>query len=74
MEEIEELWKHADVGIKFKMIVYDDIVRAKLMYGLESIQLNKEYVNPLKGKLDSFHFKRVYANTNITHRIRSDAK
>ena len=50
MEKLEDFWKHADVGIKFKIIVYDAVVRAKLMYGLESMQFNKQYVNALKCK------------------------
>ena len=59
-KRLAEFWKHGKCDLRFKLIVYDAVVRAKLMYGLDSIQLNKDYVNPnLKGKLDTFHLKGI---------------
>ena len=40
-KRLEELWKHTDCDNKFKVIAYDAVVRAKLMYGLETLQVNK---------------------------------
>lgn len=44
--------------IKDKLVVYDAVIRAKLMYGRESIQLSKEWTNKWYGKLDTCHLKR----------------
>ena len=35
-------WKHTNCSLEFKLIAYDAVIRAKLMYGLESLQLNKD--------------------------------
>ena len=48
MEKLEELWKHTDCDLRFEIIAYDAVIRAKLMYGLESLHLNQD----LKNKVD----------------------
>ena len=39
---METLWKHCDCDLRFKLIAYDAVTRARLMYVLESLQLNQE--------------------------------
>ena len=56
-KRLAEFWKHGNCDLRFKLIVYDAVIRAKLMYGMESLQLNKEYTEHLKGKLDTFQLK-----------------
>ena len=41
-KRLEEFWKNSNCDFRFKLIVYDAVIRAKLMYGLESLQLNKD--------------------------------
>ncbi len=53
MEKLEEFWKHTDTSLRFKLIVYDAVVRAKLIYGLESAQLNQDH----KRHIDTFQRK-----------------
>ena len=47
------LWKHTSNPTRCKLLVYDAIVRSKLMYGLESAQLN----DSIKKRLDAFQLK-----------------
>ena len=65
-KRLSEFWKPGNCDIRFELIVYDAVVRAKLMYGLESLQLNKEYTNPLYGKLDTFHIKGLRQILQLT--------
>ena len=37
-----EFWRHGNCEVKDKIIVHDAAIRAELMYGLESLQLNRE--------------------------------
>ena len=37
---MDDLWKHTGNPTRWKLIVYDAVVKSKLMYGLESVQLN----------------------------------
>ena len=52
-----EFWRHGNSEIRDKLVVYDAVIRAKLMYGLESLQLNKEWTEKWYGKLDTFQLK-----------------
>ena len=61
MKKLKEFFKNVDDAY-FILIVYDAVVRAKFMYGLDSIQLNKDYADPLYGKLDTFHLKGIRQN------------
>ena len=42
LKKLEEFWKNCNCSLEFKLIAYDAVIRAKLMYGLESLQLNKD--------------------------------
>ena len=46
-------FKKANCTIRFKIQVYHAVIRAKLMYGLESAQFN----NTTRAKLDVFYLK-----------------
>jgi hypothetical protein len=46
-------WRHSDCSVRLKIQAYDAIIRAKLMYGLESIVFNDTHLR----KLDTFHLK-----------------
>ena len=52
-KRLDTFWKHSDCSVKVKLGVYDAVVRAKLIYGLESVQLNQS----LKQKIDTFQLK-----------------
>ena len=52
-KKLAEFWKHSDCSIKQKLVVYDAIIRTKLIYGFESVQVN----DTLKSKLDAFQLK-----------------
>ena len=39
-EKLETLWKHSDCDAKTKIRIFDAVIRSKLMYGLESLQIN----------------------------------
>ena len=39
-KRLEGLWKHTNCGLTINLIAYDAVIRAKLMYGLDSLQLN----------------------------------
>ena len=40
-KRLDIYWKHADATEREKLIVYDSIIRSKLMYGLESVNLTE---------------------------------
>ena len=47
-KKLEEFWKHSNCSTKFKITVHDAMVRTKLMYGLESLQLNDSIINKIE--------------------------
>ena len=55
MADVFVTWKklETDCSVRFKLIVYDAVVRAKLVYGLESAQLNDD----VKAHIDAFQRK-----------------
>ena len=52
-KRLGEFWKHADCSLRFKLGVYDAVIRSKLVNGLESVQVN----DALKKKIDTFQLK-----------------
>ncbi len=62
-------WNQADTPIKWKMRVFDAIIRSKLLYGLETIHLTPAE----QAKLDSFQMKGLRRIMHIqpTHLDRS---
>ena len=41
-KKLEEFWKRGNDELTEKLIVYDAVIRTKLMYGIESLQLNQD--------------------------------
>ena len=56
------LWKHSDCSAREKLIVYDAVIRSKLVYGLESVQINDD----LKRKMDAFQLKGLRQILKLT--------
>ena len=53
MEKLGTFFKHSNCPTFFKITVYDAVVRAKLLYGIESIALNPK----TRESLNIFHLK-----------------
>ena len=52
-KKLSEFWKHSDCDVRMKLCIYDAVIRTKLVYGLESVQVN----DSLKTKIDAFQLK-----------------
>eukprot|EP00975_Prorocentrum_lima_P008290 1770936-Prorocentrum_lima.AAC.1 len=50
---LDPFWMHSNCPLRFKMHAWDAIVKAKVLYGLESLQLTAAQ----RDKLDVFHLK-----------------
>lgn len=61
LKKLETYWKHSDCSVKQKLIVYDAVIRTKLIYGFESVQVNDE----MKKKIDVFQLKGLGQILNI---------
>ena len=55
MAKLDEFWLRGDCTEKQKINVFNAVLRAKLMYGLDPIQLTQVTVR----KLDTFSAKRT---------------
>lgn len=72
LQSLQNLWKNPNCPTKFKLQVLDAVLRSKLVYGLESLQLNEgtiKHLNAfqLKGLRKILNMKTTYidrANTN----------
>ena len=53
--QLKLFWDRADTSISWKLRVFNSIVKSKLMYGLETIQLTQGEQN----KIDAFQMKRI---------------
>ena len=53
LKRLDLYWRHSNCPIRKKLITADAVIRAKLLYGLDSMQLNE----PQLKKLDIFQFK-----------------
>ena len=53
LKKLDIFWRHGDSSLKQKMEVYNAVVKTKLIYGLESMQLTQATAQ----KLDTFHLK-----------------
>ena len=40
LQKLDPCWKHIENPTRWKLLIFDAIVRSKLMYGLESVQIN----------------------------------
>ena len=55
MKKLDLFRRHSDCGTAVKIYTADAVLRAKLLYGLESAQLNDN----LKRKIDVFQMKKI---------------
>ena len=53
LKQLDPCWEHSENPTRWKRIIFDAVVRSKLMYGVESAQLN----DSLKNSLDVFQLK-----------------
>ena len=44
-KRLAEFWKHSDCTTHMQLGIYDAVIRSKLIYGLESVQLNDSMKN-----------------------------
>ena len=54
-KNLAELWKNGNHELREKLIIWDAVIRTKLMYGIESLQLNKDQ----RDRLDVFQLKGI---------------
>ena len=50
---MQAFWLHAECPKAFKFRIWDAVVKAKLVYGLESLQINDDMAR----RLDAFHLR-----------------
>eukprot|EP00959_Pyramimonas_sp_CCMP1952_P195106 4079842-Pyramimonas_sp.AAC.1 len=67
LKKLDALWLHSDCPKRFKLLALDAVIRAKLLYGLESAQLNASVVDhlnafQLKGQRNILRLDTTYVN------------
>ena len=73
LTKLNEFWFRSSCPPKFKITVFDAIVRSKLVYGLEGIQLPKHLSNKLdvfqlKGLRKILGWKTTFVDRNLTNK------
>ena len=78
LKRLDILWRHCDLRIGFKINVSDAVIRAKLLYGMESAQLTPSHqrrieVFQLKGfrktlKMQTTYVDRLNTNAEVFRR------
>ena len=53
LKKLDQFWLNSNCPAKRKIEVYDSVIKAKLLYGLESLQTRET----IKKKLDTFQLK-----------------
>ena len=61
--KLNAYWKARDTSKKWQIIIFDAIVRSKLTYGLETVQLT----DAMKKELDAFQLRGIRQILNKTH-------
>ena len=54
-------WRHGDLSLKHKIIIYNAIIRTKLIYGLESVAPNAITIR----KVNAFHMNGLRKILNV---------
>ena len=67
-----EFWKHGNMSKRDKITVFNAVIRSKLLYGLESAQLNQNLLNrlntiQLKGLRQILHITTTYVDRTHTN-------
>ncbi len=52
-QKLSLFWKDSNTNKKWQLIIYDAVVKSKLLYSLEAIYITKSLTN----KLDAFHLR-----------------
>ena len=52
-KSLDIFWKHSQCSITNKLLVYDAVVKSRLLYGLESLEITKAQMS----RLEAFQFK-----------------
>merc|ERR1711966_187028 len=65
-------WNHSNCPTKFELGVFDAVIRAKLVYGLEAVQLPNHLINrlntfQLKGLREILNMQTTFANRSNTN-------
>ena len=63
LNKLDFFWRKSNCSTKFKLNVFDAVIRSKLVYGLEAVQLTPS----LMKKLDAIQFKGLRKILNIKH-------
>ena len=71
-KKLGEYWKHGNVSIRDKLLVLNAVIRSKLLYGLESAQLNPSHIArlntiQLKGLRQILHITTTYIDRTHTN-------
>ena len=53
LKQLDLFWRHSNCPVRFKLQAFDAVIKSKLLYGLESAQLNQGTID----KLDVFQLK-----------------
>ena len=61
LNKLHCFFRNGNCPSKWKITVYDAVIRSKLVYGLECIQLQKR----LQARLDTFQFKGLEKNIKM---------
>ena len=62
MEKLDLFWRHSNCPLRFKLTAMDAVLKSKLLYGLETAQLNPSDIQ----KLDTFQLKGLRKILKIT--------
>ena len=79
MKRLDLFWRHSDCPVHIKVYTADAVLRAKILYGLESAQLIPSVLKKLEtfqlkvvgeiSKIDTTSINRVNSNISIFNRI-----
>ena len=51
--KLNAYWKAADASKKWQLLIFDAVIKSKLLYGMETVQLTEA----LRNKIDAFQMK-----------------
>ena len=62
-KRLDAFWKHCDCSTKFKILVYDAMIKSKLTYGLDTIELTAA----MQKRLNAFQIKGLRKILGLKH-------
>ena len=48
LERLQVFWRHGNCPVKFKLTVFDAVIRSKLVYGLDVMRIPKQVLNGIR--------------------------